>query len=1065
MSRSQACPRCGAELPSDAPQDLCPRCLFAVGLDEAKAPGGGTASSVCPGPAAAAANTGDDELRDLGDYELLEEVGRGGMAIVYRARQRSLNRIVALKLLPWGAHAPADAVQRLRAEAMATAALQHPHIVAIHEVGVCQGRHFIAMDFVPGQPLSVLIRAKPLPSRQAARYVKTIAEAIDHAHAHGILHRDLKPSNILIDAEDQPRVMDFGLARRLEEDSELTATGQVLGSPSYMPPEQAAGRRTTLSRRTDVYALGAILYHLLTGRPPFAGTSVAETVHQVLNLDPVSPRLLNHSVPRDLETVCLKCLEKEPARRYGTAGAVAEELGRFLEGRPVLARAVGRSARLWRWGRRQPRLAGLAGGLVLVLAAGMAGVVWQWQRAEAARREGLEQLWRSCLAEGRATRWSRRAGQRFDSLAALAKAAAIRPSLELRNEAIAALALPDARVLRQWALSPGFGCDFDPQLERYARAEEDGAVVLYRVSDERELLRFPGSGRPITVWLRFSPDGRWLAEKWSGPRTYQLRVWDLAQGKLALRTPPVANDLIARFAPDGRHLAGVDEDGTLRLYDVWEATVRKRFPSLRRANDLCFDPAGNWVAVSSSSSAEVKIIRLESGQVERTLEGLTGVHAVAHSPHGHQMVCGSNDGAVHFLDAASEEPQAALGSHAGPITGIQFNRLGDLLVSTGWDGKTWFWDPSTHQALFALPGGYCSPFSPDDARLGFMTGSADTLRAGIWEVAPGRECRRLERLRALVIPGNAAGFCPAGSLLAVAARDGVAVWDLQTNQRIGSLAAGDSRSAIFLPDGSGLLTSGAGGIHRWPIERNVTTDAIQMGEPSTLWPEAVEHMALTPDGQALIAVGVKESDADALFIRLHEPAAPVQISGHRGSTWVSLSPDGRWFASGNWKGRGVSIRELPTGRPVATLPVGENVSVAFSKDGRWLVTGSPVEYRYWDVRSWQPGRGIAREEAGDYVGAMVFSPDGRLLVLAQRRDTLLQILDAESGRPLATLEAGVPLGFSEDSRLLVTLAEDERTVLLWDLALIRGQLAALNLDWSASEPGGPGRPTPAGVSR
>ncbi|MCZ7640552.1 MAG: serine/threonine protein kinase [Verrucomicrobia bacterium] len=268
---------------------MCPRCLFAVGLDEAKAPGGGTASSVCPGPAAAAANTGDDELRDLGDYELLEEVGRGGMAIVYRARQRSLNRIVALKLLPWGAHAPADAVQRLRAEAMATAALQHPHIVAIHEVGVCQGRHFIAMDFVPGQPLSALIRAKPLPSRQAARYAKTIAEAIDHAHAHGILHRDLKPSNILIDAEDQPRVMDFGLARRLEEDSELTATGQVLGSPSYMPPEQAAGRHTTLSRRTDVYALGAILYHLLTGRPPFAGTSVAETVHQVLNLDPVSP--------------------------------------------------------------------------------------------------------------------------------------------------------------------------------------------------------------------------------------------------------------------------------------------------------------------------------------------------------------------------------------------------------------------------------------------------------------------------------------------------------------------------------------------------------------------------------------------------------------------------------------------------------------------------------------------------------------------------------------------------------------------------------------------------------
>ncbi|MCW5554531.1 MAG: protein kinase [Verrucomicrobiae bacterium] len=1047
MSESGTCPRCGAEIPSDAPKGFCPRCLYQLGFDNA-----GRAGETAQANPSSSGSEPSLLASSFGDYELLQEIGHGGMGVVYKARQRSLDRVVALKVLLFGPHASAESVKRFRAEAVATAALQHPNIVAIHDVGFWQGQHYIAMDYVEGQPLSAMVHGRPLPARRAAAYLKTIAEAIHHAHEHGILHRDLKPANVLIDVDDQPRVTDFGLARRLEGDSDLTVTGQVLGSPQYMPPEQASGKLRTLSRRTDVYALGAILYHLLTGRSPFAGESVADTVHQVLNLDPVSPRLLNHSVPRDLGTVCLKCLEKEPAKRYATARALAEELSRFLEGKPVLARRVGRTARLWRWCRRQPQLAGLAAGLVLVFAAGMTGVIWQWQRAEAARRDGVEQLWRSFLAEGRATRWSRRAGQRFDSLAALGKAAAIRPSLELRNEAIAALALPDARVLRQWFLPRGFGFDFDPRLERYARADEEGAVTVYQVSDQSELMRFPGSGQPATVWLRFSPDGGWLAEKWSVPGTNQLRVWDLTQRKLARQTPPVAQDFIFRFAPDGQTFAVVNDDGTLRLHDLGHDTERALFASVPRANDLCFDLRGSWVAVSSSSSAEVKVFRVESGQVERILKHPTGVYAVAQSPHGHQMVCGGNNGAVYFWEVGSEKPQVGLGSHAGPITGSQFNRLGDLLVSTGWDGKTWFWDPAKREAHFALPGGYCSHFSPDDTRLGFLTGSHGDLQAGIWEVAPGRECRRLERLQALVIPGNAAGFSSEGRLLAVAARDGVTVWDLETNHRIGRLASGDSRSAIFLPDGRGLLTSGGGGIQCWPIERNVTTDTIQVGEPNVLWPHGVEHMALTPDGQAVIAVGVKEPDADALFLRLGEPAAPVRISGHPGSTWVSISPDGRWFASGNWKGRSVSVRELPTGRTVATLPVGENVSVAFSRDSRWLVTGSPVEYRFWDVPSWQPDRGIAREQAGDYVGAMVFSPDGRLLVLVQRRDTLLQLLDAEDNRPLATLEAGVPLGFSGDSRFLVTLAEDERTVLLWDLALIRRQLATLNLDWFPLEP-------------
>lgn len=231
----------------------------------------------------------------------------------------------------------------------------------------------------------MLIRGSPLPARRADRYASTIAEAIHYAHEHGILHRDLKPVNVLIDANDQPRVTDFGLAKRLAGDSDLTVSGQLLSSPNYLPPEQATGKRGTLSRQSDVYALGAILYHALTGRPPFLGEGMAETVQQVLHMEPVSPRRLNPSVPADLETVCLKCLEKEPGKRYATAQLLAAELGRFLEGKPVLAQPMGRLAKAWRWYQGNSRLAVAIGAALLNLLSGLAGVSWLWRKAEVQR--------------------------------------------------------------------------------------------------------------------------------------------------------------------------------------------------------------------------------------------------------------------------------------------------------------------------------------------------------------------------------------------------------------------------------------------------------------------------------------------------------------------------------------------------------------------------------------------------------------------------------------------------------------------------------------------------------
>jgi serine/threonine protein kinase len=321
------------------------------------------------------------KVQYFGDYELIEEIGRGGMGIVFKARQVSLNRYVAVKILLHGELAGEEFVQRFHAEAEAAASLQHPNIVAIHEVGVHEGRHYFAMDYVEGQNLAELVRDAALPDAQAARYVRTLAETIDYAHQQGILHRDLTPSNILIDRFDQPRITDFGLAKRLTPHlgngplaPDLTTFGQVLGAPSYMPPEQAGGRRGEVGVASDLYALGAILYHLITGRPPFLADTLQETLLQVQNREPIPPRRLRQTISRDLETICLKCLRKKPAERYATAAALADDLRRWQSGEPVLARPLSRRERLWRACRRHPALGSLA--LATVSGILAAALVW-----------------------------------------------------------------------------------------------------------------------------------------------------------------------------------------------------------------------------------------------------------------------------------------------------------------------------------------------------------------------------------------------------------------------------------------------------------------------------------------------------------------------------------------------------------------------------------------------------------------------------------------------------------------------------------------------------------------
>jgi WD40 repeat protein len=1046
-SASRTCSKCGAKLLPDAPQQFCSACLLESALQDA--------AEELPGepPRGVSHGPGRGGLKDFGNYGLLEELGRGAQGVVYRARQKDLDRIVALKVVALGSWATQAHLKRFRLEAAAAARLEHPQIVPIYEVGERDGCCYFSMRLVEGGRLDQLLARGPLPGRRTAELLASLARTVHFAHQHGLLHRDIKPANVLLDAQGLPHLTDFGLAKLVEQQSTLTRTIDVMGTPAYMSPEQAAGDTRALSTSTDVYGLGAVLYHMLTGSPPFAGGTTYETIRLVQETEPRLPKLLNPAADRELQTICLKCLRKEPAGRYGSAETLAEDLERWLRGEPIHARQVGTPERVWRWCRRKPALAGaLAACLVLLLAlaSGSTIAALRIQRARelasVAETKAKAELYSAYLAQARAQRLSGVAGRKPECLRAVTAATRLHPSVELRNEAIAALALTDIGAPEQWlGADPTLHFDtvaLDPKFERCALYAQRGDTTIRRRSDGKVLARLstPPTG---DARLGFSESGRFFSVQWSAGH---LWVWDLLNSPPTLCTnfPPVPDGPhSAAFAPDERTLAVADLQGAIHLCDPVTGQESRLLPTGGPIYRLDYSPSGGLLACVVNN--EIHLWDTTRGQRRRALQHKTNATVVEWHPDGRFLAAGYDNGNVLLWDTQTGQGNPLAG-HVQYINGAVFDPLGQFLVTDSWDGTTRFWDVLTRRQLCWTSYAAAEQASQDGRFISFwrVRGSL-----GIWPVLRSPVFRLVSTVAAAA-PSGSACLSADGRWLVFGESGAWHLWDTGLAKEVVSLPAQGTTYPVFKRDGHSLIASGPDAVLRWPLEASGEWGAaVRVGAPEILLtvPGAeFQRLCLSADEATLAIVGHRQS----LLVELANPHNQIAFAQGQRNSFVTFSSDGRWVAAASYYGLGVTVWDARDGRLAHRLITNENATVSFSPDSRTLVTATTRECVWWDTQSWEPRYRRPLDLGGEVPAVAAFSPQGGLLALIAAKDQV-ELLEPYTGRRLAVLTSPEPdtlgwLAFSGEGRYLAAQTT-AKYVHLWDLAALHRELAALNLDW------------------
>lgn len=1005
-----------------------------------------------------------DGVRRFGRYELVEEIGRGGMGVVYRARQSTPARLVALKVMLPQTSRTKGLIERFRAETEAIASLDHPHILPVYDAGERDGRPFYTMKLAEGGALSGCIANYAGRPREAVRLVVAIARGVDHAHRRGILHRDLKPANILLDGSGGVYVADFGIAKLIHRQDSLTVTGAALGTPAYMAPEQAVAD-SALTVAADIYGIGAILYELLAQRPPFVGRPL-QILHDLATEVPPAPRTIVPGISADLETICLKCLEKEPAQRYATAEDLAADLERWLEGRSVLARPTTPGERAWRWARRNPLPAGLAAISLGLLIAVATNSTLAARRLESARAETTLQLRASLLAQAKAARLGTAAGSRRNALEALQEAARIRPGLDLRNEAIATLPLLEGELQRLWSPKIDFPqvYAFAPDLESVLIEEEPGVLVRRRVGDAQEVARYaPGTGTKRVFGLPvFSVDGIVAIRTDDNV----IRLWDRA-GKtvvfaLSDRPSPLgsavekhAHDLA--FSPDGKRFFAGLSGGGFSVHAVPGGEEIGRWPAPVPPVILRPSPDGKKLAVVLRSSDQLQFLDFATLAAVRVVALPSIPICLAWSPGNEQVACGTRNSRIYRYTVETGQLIDSLPVHeSGGVSDVCYHPTAPLLAGNGSDEILWFWDLRSGRPVLHFEEAVNNPVLTFDAR-GERIGvyRSTTRDAGLVRLrfpplftsaAPPRPVRS-------AISSGAIDLSPDGRWL-VTSQYGAVQFRSAANAavvaRLPGANSNDMMTAQFSRDGRQLLVcSERQGISRHPLVSD-GQGGETLGPMEVLDPEPEFQLCrVAADGRLLL---ISEQLGQCKLLTPGSVEAPVRwpvpnvvdaafLPDEASVVTTAETPGGAQPHVRIWEARSGE------GRGGFGKDFGGRVDVA--RGGPWALVLGEVSTKLYRLGTWAEGAAIPKTLQAHTQHARL-APDGQWLVI--EKSGRLHLLRAETAEIFAVLEAPALAGtcvnqcISPDGARLYTLWQ-YGSVHVWDLAAVRRELRRMNLDW------------------